>query len=481
MREYGNPRGKTALCAGLCLLLLGGCTQKVEYETIYPDRGPVEYRVEDTGTADYGDNYTVVPTVSGRVTRCTFQEGDAVEKGQALYVIDSGDLEDQITQARLSLQSAETAVVQSAAACEDLTVYSSATGTITAVNVHIGDFVSAGTPIAQVVDSAHLTLTVPFAPEDAAALVPGGLATITFPALAESVTGSVVRVYDSPTVFAGGREGVFVEFSLDNPGALASGGTAMAAVGALTCMEAGQLSNATEQAIYATQSGQVLTLPIQAGTAVTEGQEVMTIKNDSLTNAAENAVLSRDAAAVSLSQLESKRPDYTVYAPASGIILTRSVKEGDLAAAGSPMAVLAQPEELCIRVDIDELYIDRVWVEQPAEVSFTTEEGKTQTYSAVVKRIDDTGISAGGVTEYPVELTLQSREGLRAGMNVSVSLLVEAREDCLRLPSHVAAGESVQVLREDEAVEVSIRTGLTGGGYTEILSGLTEEDAVIVP
>lgn len=478
MKEYGS---RAALCAGLCVLLLGGCTQPVEYETVHPDRGPVEYRVEDTGTAAYGDNYTVVPTVSGRVTQCAIQEGDTVEQGQVLYVIDSGDLEDQITQARLSLQSAETAVEQSAAACEDLTVYSCATGTVTAVNVHVGDFVSAGTPIAQVVDSAHLTLTVPFIPEDAAALVPGSIATITFPALADSITGTVVRVYDSPTVFAGGREGVFVEFSLDNPGALASGGTAMAAVGALTCMEAGQLSNATEQAIYATQSGQVLTLPIQAGTAVTEGQEVMTIKNDSLTNAAQNAVLSRDAAAVSLSQLESKRPDYTVRSPAAGIVLTRSVKRGDLAAAGGPMAVLAQPEELCVQVDIDELYIDRVWVEQPAQVSFTTEEGKTQTYDASVRRIDDAGVSAGGVTEYTVELTLQSREGLRAGMNVSVSLLVEARENCLRLPSHVVAGETVQVLREGEPVEVAVRTGLTGGGYTEILSGLTEEDEVIVP
>ena len=478
MKQHGS---RAALCAGLCVLLLGGCAQPVEYETVRPDRGPVEYRVEDTGTAAYGDNYTVVPTVSGRVTQCTIQEGDAVEEGQVLYVIDSGDLEDQITQARLSLRSAETAVEQSAAACEDLVVHSCATGTVMAVNVHVGDFVSAGTPIAQVVDSAHLTLTVPFIPADAAALVPGSLATITFPALAESVTGSVVRVYDSPTVFAGGREGVYVEFSLDNPGALASGGTAMAAVGALTCMEAGQLSNATEQAIYATQSGQVLTLPIQAGTAVVEGQEVMTIKNDSLTNAAQNAVLSRDSAAVSLSQLESKRPDYTVRSPAAGIVLTRSVKEGDLAAAGSPMAVLAQPEELCVQVDIDELYIDRVWVEQPAEVSFTTEEGKTQTYAASVKRIDDTGISAGGVTEYPVELTLESREGLRAGMNVSVSLLVEMRENCLRLPSHVITGETVQVLREGEPVEVAIKTGLTGGGYTEILEGLTEEDEVILP
>lgn len=481
MKQFGTERGCTALCAALCLLLLGGCTVRETYETVRPDRGAVECRVEDTGRAAYRDNYTIVPTVSGRVLTCTFQEGDTVEEGQLLYVIDSGELEDQITQARLALQSAETSLAQSSAACEDLAVRSSAAGTVTAVHVHVGDFVNTGTPIAQVVDSAHLTLTVPFVPADAAALVPGSAAVITFPALADSVNGTVVRVYDTPTVFAGGREGVFVEFSLDNPGALASGGTATASVGGLTCMEAGQLSNATEQAIYATQSGQVLTLPIQAGTAVAEGQTVMTIKNDSLTNAAVNAALARDKAEVSLSQLIDKIGDYSITAPADGFILTRTAKAGDLAAAGSPLAVLAQPEALCVQVDIDELYIDRVWSGQTAEVSFTAEDGETQVYAAAVTRIDDTGISAGGVTEYMVELTLESREGLRAGMNVSVSLLVDRREDCLRLPSRAVVNNTVQVLKDGAPVETAVCTGLSGGGFVEILEGLSQEDEVVLP
>lgn len=469
------------LGGALSMLLLAGCAGQAEYQTAAPDRGPVEYRVEDTGAVAYQDNYTIVSTVGGRVLSCTFREGDVVEEGQTLYVLDAGGLEDQIEQARLALRSAEVAVAQSSAACADLSVRSSAAGTVTAVHVHVGDFVNAGTPIAQVVDSASFTLTVPFAPADAAALVPGSAAVISFPAQPETVAGMVVRVYDTPTAFSGGREGVYVEFSLSNPGALSSGALAMATVGGITCMEAGALANATEQSIYAAQSGQVLTLPIQAGAAVSVGQEVMTLKNDSLTNAAENALLNRDSAAVSLAQLEDKRPDYTVTAPAGGTILTRTVKEGDLAAAGSPMAVLAQPDALCVQVDIDELYIGRVWPGQQASISFTTDQGEARTYTAVVRRIDDAGITAGGVTEYRVELALDSREGLRSGMNVSVSILCEGRADCLRVPERAVSGNSVRVLRGDEAVEVPVRTGLTGGGYTEILEGLSESDQVILP
>ena len=157
-------RRGTALLSVLGLLLLSSCSGsgQDEYRTVQPDTGPVEYRVEDTGTVTYADNYTIVPTVSGTVTECTFQEGDTVTAGQTLYTIDSDALEDQIVQAQLSVDSAQASLSQAQAACADLTVVSHASGSVTAVNVHVGDMISAGTPVAQVVDSLNLKLTVPF-------------------------------------------------------------------------------------------------------------------------------------------------------------------------------------------------------------------------------------------------------------------------------------------------------------------------------
>lgn len=40
---------------------------------------------------------------------------------------------------------------------------------------------------------------------------------------------------------------------------------------------------------------------------------------------------------------------------------------------------------------------------------------------------------------------------------------------------------TVQVLREGKPEEVAVETGLTGGGYVEITSGLSESDEVILP
>ena len=453
--------GRKAVACTLGLLLLTGCSNGEDKDrtTVFPDTGPVENTVEDTGTVTYRDNYNIVPQVSGTVISCSIEEGDTVTAGQTLYELDAGDLEDQIEQ----------------------TVTSYAAGTVTAVNVHVGDYVSTGSPIAQVVDSQNLKLTVPFWVEDATSFTPGASAVISFPNRAETVTGTVERIYDTPSALSGGRTGVYVEFSFQNPGTVLSGDSASAAVGSAVCMESGTVSNATEQTIYATQSGQVLTLPIQTGSAVTVGQTVMTIKNDSLTNAVTNASLSVESARTSLEQLQAKRADYTILAPVDGVILTRSVKLGDLASAGTPMAVLAQPEELCVHVDINEQYIERIWPGQQAQVAFTDDSGQPRSYTATVARIDDTGITSGGVTDYTVELTLDSTDGLRDGMIVNVAIITEQKEVCLRIPSQAVSGGTVQVLRNGKAVEVEVETGISGGGYTEILQGLTTEDEVLLP
>lgn len=476
-------RRGAAFSAALGLFLLSGCSgsDQDEYRTVQPDTGPVEYRVEDTGTVTYADNYTIVPTVSGTVTECTFQEGDTVTAGQTLYTIDSDALEDQIVQAQLSVDSAQASLSQAQAACADLTVVSHASGSVTAVNVHVGDMISAGTPVAKVVDSLNLKLTVPFSLEDAAALTPGSAAVISFPGMADTLTGTVVRVYDTPVALSGSRTGVNVEFSFRNPGPLASGASAMASVNGVQCMEAGTIAYATEQAIYSAQSGQVLTLSIQEGESVTAGQTILTLKNDSLTNAVTNASLQVRSAQTSLSQLMDQRADYTVTAPVDGTVLSRTVKQGDLASAGNPMAVLAQPDALCVHASIDEQHIDRVGTGQSVSITFTTDTGEQRTYTGSVRRVEDTGVTSGGVTDYTVEIALDNTDGLRGSMNVSVSIFTEGKENCLRVPVKAVDGDTVQVLRNGKTETVTVETGLWGSDYVEILSGITEEDTIVLP
>ena len=475
-------RWSAAALAGLTALLAGCSGGRDAYDTVLPETDAVVERVvEATGTVGYREEYAVIPTVSGKILACAAEEGEKVTAGQPLYTIDSGSLEDQITQARLSLSTAQASYAQAAAACEDLNVRAYASGTVSEVYVHVGDYVNTGTAIAALVDSESLTLTVPFALEDAAAIAPGSAAVIRFTNQAETVTGTVERVYDSPTIFSGGRQGVYAEISFRNPGAVSSGTVASASVGGVPCMETGTVSNATEQSIYSSQSGRVLSLPIQAGTAVAEGQTVMTIENASLTNAATNASLSVESARVSLEQLEDSLADYTVTAPVDGVVLSRVSKTGDFASAATPLATLAKPEDLCVHADIDELSINEVGVGQQARVTFATDQGEELIYTGTVAKRDEAGATSGGVTEYTVEISLDNAQSLRDGMNVTVEIFTARSEGCMTVPSQAVSGHTVQVLRDGQPVTVEVETGLTGGGRTEILSGLSPDDQVILP
>ena len=469
----------TAACAALCLLSACGSTA-AKYTTTTPQRSALEDIVEDTGTVMYRDPYAIIPVVNGKILSCLIAEGDPVTAGETLYVLDSTDLENQITQAGLALGRAQVAHNQASAACDDLTVRSHASGTATAVYVHDGDFVAVGTPIAHVVDSANLILTVPFAAADAAAMTLGANADLRFSGYGDSLGGMVKRIYDTSTALSGGREGVMVEISFQNSGVFLGGETALASVGAADCMAAGTIRCATEQSIYATQSGQVTGFTLEVGHAVTSGQAVLTLKNDAITNAVTNAAQGVESAAVSLSQLEAKRPDFTILAPVDGSVLTRIAKEGDYAAAANPLAMIAQADSMCIRADIDEIYIGRIWTGQAAQVRFQTDSGSEISYAATVSRIEEQGATAGGVTNYAVELTLDDTGGLKAGMNVTVTIITDQRPDCLHIPASAVTGGAVQVLRDGKPVEVSVTTGMTAAGRVEILSGLTEQDEVIL-
>lgn len=465
-----------------CCLLLAGCqSSKDAVSTAVADVGPIESLVEDSGTVVNRDPYSIYPTVSGKITACNFEEGDTVKEGDVLYVIDSTSLEDQITQAELSLKNARQSYAQAVDACDDLTVRAKASGTVTALYVHVGDFVSTGTPIAELTDREGLLLTVPFSTADAAAIRSGDSAKITFTSYIGEVTGTVKRIYDTPSALSGGREGIYVEISFRNPGALSGSETAAAQIGTMACMEVGQVKTGTAQSIYATQSGQILTLSIDTGSAVQSGDAVMTIDNASLTNSRDSAQLAVETASVNLSQLEAKRADYILTAPADGTMVTRLSKTGDFAAAATPMATLAQENSLGIEVSIDEIYIEKVFAGQEAYVTFTDDSGEDHTYAATVRRVAEDGIVSGGVTDYTVELNLESTEGLRAGMNVFVSIVTAKKEDCLRVPTSAVSGDTVQVQNGGKTEEVTVRTGVSGGGYTEILEGLSAGDTVVLP
>lgn len=78
----------------------------IEYETSQVERGEVKEVVSATGSIAPSSKIKLQPEVGGKVESVSVEEGDAVERGDLLLKLQSGDIEAQILAQRASLASA---------------------------------------------------------------------------------------------------------------------------------------------------------------------------------------------------------------------------------------------------------------------------------------------------------------------------------------------------------------------------------------
>ena len=204
----------------------------------------------------------------------------------------------------------------------------------------------------------------------------------------------------------------------------------------------------------------------------------MAIKNDSLTNATENAVLQVREAETNLAQLQDKQKDYSIASPIDGIVTQKNAKPDDIASPSAPMAVVSDAGQFYVDVDIDELYINQISPGQSAEI--TTQDVSGTTCKGIVQRIDDKGQEKNGVTYYTVRIRLEQPDGLREAMNVDVTIFAGQKENVLLIPVSALKNDTVKLLRDGDTVEARVVTGSKHNDMIEIVSGLSEGEQVLI-
>ncbi len=74
---------------------------------------------------------------------------------------------------------------------------------------------------------------------------------------------------------------------------------------------------------------------------------------------------------------------------------------------------------------------------------------------------------------------------LREGLTVTVSIIIENKTDVLLVPSRAITRQGqetyVQVLKDGIIEERMIQTGISDFQFTEVISGLSEGEQVVVP
>jgi HlyD family secretion protein len=105
------------------------------------------------------------------------------------------------------------------------------------------------------------------------------------------------------------------------------------------------------------------------------------------------------AAAAAQTQKATVRVGYAeIRSPIGGVVDVRAVREGETVAAGQPMLTLVDPDDLWVRADVEESYIDRVRIGDTLPVRLPS--GETRTGTVFYR-----GVDAGFATQRDVSRT----------------------------------------------------------------------------
>ena len=213
--------------------------------------------------------------------------------------------------------------------------------------------------------------------------------------------------------------------------------------------------------------------------------------NEDLTEAIQSAAESLRSAELNMDNLQEAMNNYTVTSPISGTIIEKDAKQGDALTSGSTLCVIYDLSYLEMVINVDELQIGALSVGQ--KVQLTADAVTDKTYVGTVTRVSMKGSSSGGTTTYPITIRIDNTDGLRPGMNANAEIVVAEAGNALVVPNAaVIRGGYVLVSKKspsaanavedmdapDGYVYVKVETGVSDDSYTEIKSGLQEDDTV---
>lgn len=202
-----------------------------------------------------------------------------------------------------------------------------------------------------------------------------------------------------------------------------------------------------------------------------DGQGVLSQEQlDQRRFSARSAQATAEAQAAALKDLRTRQGKLAVTSPVSGLVLERTVRPGDLAAAGStPWFRIARDGQVELNAQLGARDLMRTRPGQPVDVALA-DGSKVQGVVRIVSPAVNADTQLGSV-----RVSLPVRPDIRSGGFASATL-AGASAPAPTVPETAvrfdADGASVMVVGADNRVrQAKVRTGMRAGGFVELVSG----------
>ena len=195
----------------------------------------------------------------------------------------------------------------------------------------------------------------------------------------------------------------------------------------------------------------------------------------------DNARYSYENAVVALSQAEKQLSDATVISPISGIITEKYVEAGAYINAGSPVAAIVDISKFKVKLNVSETNVYRLKTGDKAIVTSDVYPGIS--FDGQISYISCQGDNSHN---YPVEITISNSQQhpMKAGTFVTAHITISDSQKRLYIPRKALQGStkdaSVYIVDNSKAVLKNIVVGINNSEYIEVVSGISENDKVIV-
>lgn len=484
-------------------------------------RGRLDVKITGSGVMEPMEKYDIVPMVQGTIQSAPFEEGELVSEGALLYTFDDSDIRISIEKTRNSMKKAKIADETSYETMADWVVYAPATGRLSGFNTKTGDAVAVNAKLGEITNDNVLHVNVPFSESQLQSIYIGQSAQLTSADfMTSNLFGTVTDISAAPIRSSDGSVLYPVEISIQNPGAITEGMSFTATIGGQLSPAAGTAELSEQETITSKGTGNVANVYVKDGDWVEEGQKVLELSNSSVYNTLERSGVDYNDLELTLQSQQKQLEDYRITSPITGTVVKKSSKAGDTVGQSlnsTVLATIADMSRMKFTMDVDELDIAKIQLGQIVEVSADALEGVA--FVGVITQIQQEGESQNGVTTYPVEVTIDQPGELKIGMNVDASVVVESKDDVLKVPVEAIQkenGKSVVLVKGPDGTvptdsgEVQSTTkssssssmmmagmsgkkalppaehrevtiGISSEDETEILSGLTEGEIIYVP
>lgn len=442
-----------------------------------------------------------------------------------------------------------------------------------AEGIRVGDELSAGSKIATLANDSEMRLTLNFSYAYENSIYVGQKADVSIPAMMLSCPGTVTAVHKIQKIAPEGAILFEAEITISNPGVLTEG---MEATGSMTASDgsdifpydSGKLDYSEKRELTAGISGKVLGAELRTDAAVSAGQVLVVQSSEDMDEqihaaqkdveakqkgvaeaekkvplarkeaerdirmaerevrdkqkAVERAIRDVDKAKSAIpdaeAALEKAQADLealNAVSPISGEVTSCTLNPGDEVKSGDTVITISDTTNMVVELRVNDQNIGFVTPGMTVELKDWNENMWIGTVTKIDMNpsSDNSGMGmGGGVTTYPVTLTVENYDGsLKNGVSLQYSFVASQADNCLVVPNQAVKsamdeeGNELTVVfieaesRPENAVAmpeqspdmpkkypteeegfyaVPVTTGLSDTYNVEIRSGLNEGDTV---